>query len=1211
MGKEDCNLPDIWVSGTMEPFTKGYCTSQKSKLNKSKSDCIHPNVWVPGTKTPYTKGYCVEPVLKAKSPTPKKSPIKSSVKIQVNSPKKSPIKSSIKIQVNSPIKSSIKSPIKSSPKDDNLIYSDEAGKYVPKDTFSGKVAMQLKLVPALKPIYEAGKNLAPEDNKNILDVITITKSKEFKSKFYSFAPTDTQFINKLISLDKSFLAMPELKEDITVYTQEPPSKQEFSYLVAFIKPEYVEIIIPKGSKILYKPLNGGTVLFPKLSSFSKIDNNKYKYIPSEIKVYGQNQDKLPSKPIPKLSTKYTDLHPPSAMYIDSQYDELLEPQLDYVKSLDKKYKTALKYYTGSGYDEINRYLENLDKGKNNPYNDYANTLIPRINDIDQVFKDVPPTTKSFVVYRGIKLKHKIEQDFISKGYVSCSANKKTSLTFNALKTHVCCFFEITIPKGSRIIPLEGITQCPAEMEILLSRDSKFHVVKHTFTPTGNTMIVKYEENINNLVPLTKVKKTSKKASKASSPKQVWVPGTDNKKGYWTDKALVKTKKVTSPISSKTLVENAMNNLDSGELEAIAHIINFSQSVKNLFALGAPMLSEVYQKMINKVDNIFYKMPKLNDSMTVYATISPDELEGVIQYYLVASTKKPDTKSLKIEIPSGSRIIYYDGHVIFPRKSDYKYIDNDYYQYKPGYLPIYQFGTYHTSKSKSKSPKVKQALNELLDTKKELKKSECVLPNTWVAGTKNPFTKGYCKTVSPVKKVQQKKLSPVKPSVKSPVKQVVKSPINPSLSLIKDVMDDELSIEEKDAISFVIKNQSLIKKQFVPGAPMIDKQLQKILVLVDNSFFAMPQLTKFIIAYTSIHPKDTIPYYLVASLEESKTENVKISIPFNSIILYQDGKIVFPRNSKFDDFYKTHSKYIYKPAKPSELPTYQYGQYQIEGQKASPVQKKISPVQKKLSPIKNYSLKKSECTGSNTWIAGTKNPFTKGYCQMNSSPVEPKFKQVKQPVIKQPVIKQPIIKQPVIKQPNKLYPHKQYHPETANYIKKYETELKPQIDYIKKLTIDQRQALQYYTGSGYTNINTSLYKNNVSGYTASYINKIDEIFKYVPPLEKSLIVYRGIKLNTKISDTFKSASYVSTSSNKKTALNFNAHKNMKCCFFEIYIPKGSHVLPLRPLSSFPEEMEILLSRNSCFVLVKKDFTPKANTMIVKYKENLKSLKPFPI
>ncbi len=191
MGKEDCNLPDVWVSGTMDPFTKGYCTTQKSKINKSKSDCTHPNVWVSGTKNPYTKGYCVEP-------TPK---------------------------IYTPIKSPTKSSIKTSPKDDNLIYSDESGKYVSKGSFSGKITMQLELIPALKPIYIAGNKLAPEDNKNILDVIT--KNKEFTSKFFSFAPTDTEFINKLISLDKSFLAMPELEEDITVYTQEPPSIQEF------------------------------------------------------------------------------------------------------------------------------------------------------------------------------------------------------------------------------------------------------------------------------------------------------------------------------------------------------------------------------------------------------------------------------------------------------------------------------------------------------------------------------------------------------------------------------------------------------------------------------------------------------------------------------------------------------------------------------------------------------------------------------------------------------------------------------------------------------------------------------------------------------------------------------------------------------------------------------------------------------------------------
>jgi len=188
-------------------------------------------------------------------------------------------------------------------------------------------------------------------------------------------------------------------------------------------------------------------------------------------------------------------------------------------------------------------------------------------------------------------------------------------------------------------------------------------------------------------------------------------------------------------------------------------------------------------------------------------------------------------------------------------------------------------------------------------------------------------------------------------------------------------------------------------------------------------------------------------------------------------------------------------------------------------------------------------------------------------------------------------------------------NKHLHSETAKYISKYETELEKQIHYVNTLPWEQQDALKEYTGSMYSAINKSLYKKDVSNYYVEYINVIDEAFKNVPPLQHSLIVYRGIKLDKKITESFKSLSYVSTSSDKNISLVFNAHKEMTCCFFEIYIPKGSHVLPLRSISEFPDEMEILLPRESCFTIVKKEFTPKANTMIVKYSENLNSLIPF--
>jgi len=185
-----------------------------------------------------------------------------------------------------------------------------------------------------------------------------------------------------------------------------------------------------------------------------------------------------------------------------------------------------------------------------------------------------------------------------------------------------------------------------------------------------------------------------------------------------------------------------------------------------------------------------------------------------------------------------------------------------------------------------------------------------------------------------------------------------------------------------------------------------------------------------------------------------------------------------------------------------------------------------------------------------------------------------------------------------------YPNnKQFHPESANYIDYYETEFYPQLVYIDELTNKKKNILKYYTGSGYLEINKSLNDGKISPKISTYISVIDEIFKNVPPLDKSIIVYRGIKSDKKIEEDFKSPAYISTSSDKINAITFK--KKMPCCLLEIYIPKGSHVLPLRFISDIPVENEILLPRNSCFKIMKKNFTPAANTVIIKFIENLKS------
>lgn len=197
------------------------------------------------------------------------------------------------------------------------------------------------------------------------------------------------------------------------------------------------------------------------------------------------------------SVKHKELHSKSAIYIDEKYYKLLTPQIKYVvNKLDEKELYSLKYYTSSGFEYINKIL---NYGKSSIPEGAVNVIKNYINKIDNVFKNIPPTTKTFVVYRGIKLDTKIDSDFTSLSYVSCTSDKNIALRFNAKKKMPCCLFEITIPKGSHVIPLETITEHKNEMEILLPRDSEFQIIHHNFTPTGNTVILKYVEN--NVMPI--------------------------------------------------------------------------------------------------------------------------------------------------------------------------------------------------------------------------------------------------------------------------------------------------------------------------------------------------------------------------------------------------------------------------------------------------------------------------------------------------------------------------------------------------------------------------------------------------------------------------------------------------------------------------------------------------------------------------------------
>jgi hypothetical protein len=141
-------------------------------------------------------------------------------------------------------------------------------------------------------------------------------------------------------------------------------------------------------------------------------------------------------------------------------------------------------------------------------------------------------------------------------------------------------------------------------------------------------------------------------------------------------------------------------------------------------------------------------------------------------------------------------------------------------------------------------------------------------------------------------------------------------------------------------------------------------------------------------------------------------------------------------------------------------------------------------------------------------------------------------------------------------------------------------LRDQVDYVGQLDYKYKLALSYYTeGSEWicSELNSCLRTNTISSrrevnYMANYLPKI---FENCPPLEKELVVYRGVKNLVPLSDgsEFVSGGYISTSVDKSIAEMFGS------VIYTINVQPGSRVIPLINSRYFQSEFEILLDKDA--------------------------------
>lgn len=133
----------------------------------------------------------------------------------------------------------------------------------------------------------------------------------------------------------------------------------------------------------------------------------------------------------------------------------------YIRSLKKKTKFSINWYTSSSYLLFNTILRNnlsLTKKQQKHF-----------DIITQAFKDAPELKEAVTVYRGILSSEFVYSD---KTFTSTSLSKKIANIFTG-KT--CCLLEITATPGSKILPIYYISSLIGESEVLLDRNANLTV----------------------------------------------------------------------------------------------------------------------------------------------------------------------------------------------------------------------------------------------------------------------------------------------------------------------------------------------------------------------------------------------------------------------------------------------------------------------------------------------------------------------------------------------------------------------------------------------------------------------------------------------------------------------------------------------------------------------------------------------------------------
>jgi hypothetical protein len=125
-----------------------------------------------------------------------------------------------------------------------------------------------------------------------------------------------------------------------------------------------------------------------------------------------------------------------------------------------------------------------------------NAVLRLSETLNDVINNAPPTTKPMTLYRGDLgrwSKQPVNQVFNAQAFISTSLSMKSAKGFmpKGGRGKICCMNIINVPAGSKLVYLDGISQCKGEYEFLIDSNTNFKVTAHNML--AEMMPNKYDE----------------------------------------------------------------------------------------------------------------------------------------------------------------------------------------------------------------------------------------------------------------------------------------------------------------------------------------------------------------------------------------------------------------------------------------------------------------------------------------------------------------------------------------------------------------------------------------------------------------------------------------------------------------------------------------------------------------------------------------------